>query len=439
MSSSFINKLAPELLQKIFDLIVQDPKGSLANSIICCKKWRPIAQSILYTDVFLSPNRLVKFLDNSADERIRSLTIRMEAIPNNPYEPSEAAQTARARLETLERLVPRLKKIGSRLLSFSITVDFPGPFIPTNEIASLMEILPESCTGLEVDIKQTGFIMRQTPAHPPVHLCGKIRAILPQIKYLRVRLPEICPALLGIEQHGEITSYEVVSAPKFQSCLINLAGREPGSTSTDAMATRCSDSATKTSQIGSLDRFPSALPPLVPVLQAFTRLNSHLQQFWVIDVQPRDNNVPHAWPGWIRRDVLSRSSYPIPVGNLLLFFDPLWLARAPKKPSGTEDWIGSMPLLESVAEGNVWTVAATGVRLATATFRGYEIILSALTKAQSEQKEKHYLMLWQNEEAAGEKMLPEGPGPFMKKWNMNEITPSGWTRERWLDAPLVRV
>jgi hypothetical protein len=444
-----ITKLVPEILQKIFEQIAQDPNASLVASILSCKKWHPLAQSILYRDIFLSPDRLIKFLDNSADSpTIRSLTLRVDTMRINPYDTTEAAQTVITRLEALERLCPRIKNM-SLLSSFSISVDFPLPFTASRLISSMLDNLPSSCTSLEIDMRHQGFINprslsdhHRTAHQQTTHMCDSIRALLPQLVHLRLRCLEICSALFGIDQaHGEVTHYEAITAPKLKTCLINLSLREPGSSSQGASATRCSDAATQIVFNASLPQFPPALPSILPALQDFARLNStYLERLWVIDVQPRNPTLPHAWAAWVRRDVLLDASFPIPVRNIGSFFDDVWMARASaEQGAGVEDWLSPLERLEGVAEGGTWSETETGVRLATPMLRGGERVSRALTRVQFEKGSNLTCMLWQNEKAAGEKLLPEGPGLLMKMWDLNERTPSGWSRVNTHDSPLVQV
>jgi len=196
--NSPIANLAAQILLKIFEYIAQDPNASIVDAILCCKKWHPLAQSVLYGDVYLSSNRLFKFLDHCADEQIRSLSLRMEAIPVNRDDPYEAIrtttaiETVKARLEALERLGLRIKKM--KLISLSITVDFPLPFSASREISSILNNLPDSCTSLEIDMTYSSRIncpeeiWRQWST---THVCNSIRASLPRLAYLRLRLPHI--------------------------------------------------------------------------------------------------------------------------------------------------------------------------------------------------------------------------------------------------------
>lgn len=113
--------------------------------------------------------------------------------------------------------------------------------------------------------------------------------------------------------------------------------------------------------------------------------------------------------------------------------------------AGVEDWVSSLERLEAVAEGSCWSELENGVRLATPVLRGGERVSQALTRAQFEKNNdltwntSPTHMLWQNEKAAGEKMLSAGPGLLMKIWDLNERTPSGWERSDLRGSRLMRV
>lgn len=70
----------------------------------------------------------------------------MDTVPVNPYDSTKAAQTAMMRLEALKLLCSRIKKMS--LLSLSISVDFPLPFMAASEISSIVDNLLESCHSL---------------------------------------------------------------------------------------------------------------------------------------------------------------------------------------------------------------------------------------------------------------------------------------------------
>lgn len=248
----------------------------------------------------------------------------MDAIPVNPYNPIQAAQTAKTRLETLKLLCPRIKKMS--LTSFSITADFPLPFTASHEITSILDNLPDSYTSLEIDMRHSGFIdPTSLRDQQTAHVCDFIRNILPQLVHLRLRRPEICSALFRVKMDGDDAQYETVSAPKLKVRIINLSLREPCPSSKGPLATACSDDVTRIPHVGAQSQFPSALSLLFPGLQDFACLNSNLQRLWLIVVQERDRTMPHFWAAWVRRDFLSDSSVPIPVANIGGFFNDPWL------------------------------------------------------------------------------------------------------------------
>lgn len=108
MSPPPISKLVPELLLKIFECLAQDPDAAVTSSVLCCKKWQPLAQSVLYSDIFLSGDRLIKFAkkDGCTNDKIRSLTLRLGPVPVNQFDPNPAVETTEGWLNALQRLLP---------------------------------------------------------------------------------------------------------------------------------------------------------------------------------------------------------------------------------------------------------------------------------------------------------------------------------------------
>ncbi|KAI1402790.1 hypothetical protein F4819DRAFT_453377 [Hypoxylon fuscum] len=439
-----IAKLGHEILIEIFEYLALDGTATLVPSLLCCRRWHLLILSILYGDVFLDQQRLAKFTDNCTDYEIRSLTVQLDAIPINPYNPLEAAQTAAARLEALQRLGLRIKGIKPRTLS--ISVDIPYPYTAASEISSILDNLPASCTGLELDMRHGscfaghGANVNRSDKNPHPRLCNSIRSVLPQLQHLRLRLPALCPAIFSTEASGQQPNFRVARATMLTTCVINLSLREPGSVPQGAWATSCSDDTRQTPYIGSQHELPSALPQVLPVLEDFARLNTNLKRLWVIDLQQRDLAQTHSWGGWVRRDVISNTSFPIPVANIGGFRLDAWFARVPAStdPKKTQDWVSLPAQLEMAAEGNSWVETTSGARLPMAMLRKHSDTRAALTREQFVERENLSCMLWSNEEKAGEHILPEGPGELMKQWSLNEMMPDGWTRHDDTGPLLVR-
>ncbi|KAI0378506.1 hypothetical protein F5Y04DRAFT_146180 [Hypomontagnella monticulosa] len=444
-----IDKLGPEIFLKIFEHLAQDSAATLIPAILCCRKWHSLVLSVLYGDVVLNDQRLFKFVSNSTDHTIRSLTLRMDAIPSNPYEPMAAKRAAAARVSALRQLGPLIKRM--KLLALSISLDIPYPFTAAKEISLIVENLTSSCTSLELDMRHSGYCLEPLEefndgiSNPHPRLCNSIRSLLPQLQHLRLRLPVICPSILSTEAPDQQPPYQVTRAPMLKICIINLSMREPRSVPVRGMiATLCSANTTQSPYIGTGDHLPPPLPTLLPVLKEFARLNSaNLERLWILDphLDSKAHRKKNVWGGWIRRDVVSDTSFPIPVSPIGGFLREAWFARmpAPTDAEKTQDWLSTLELLEMQAEGNAWVEATSGARLPMAMVRDPWGARLAITREQYLKHNQISCMLWMNELEVGQHILPEGPGELMKQWELVEVTPSGWTRDNYDGSPLTRV
>lgn len=239
----------------------------------------PLALYILYDDVVLDLQRLAKFVENCADHEIRSLTLRIDAIRTYfffPEHPANVWKKAEARLAPLRRLcLTRMKPTA-----LSILVKFPFPYTALRDISSILDNLPASCISLEIDILYDETVAADLRTYS--HLCDSIRAILPRLKHLHLRLPLICPAIFS-ESSGQDVHCQTVRAPMLKTCLINISVGPPGYVYGNAWASPCSND--QTPHNGLQGQLPSALLSILPVLKDFARLNSiNLQRLWVIHV-----------------------------------------------------------------------------------------------------------------------------------------------------------
>ncbi|KAI0189577.1 hypothetical protein EV127DRAFT_432144 [Xylaria flabelliformis] len=446
LQTSSIAQLVPDILLEIFDLLARDDKignTPLVSSILCCQQWRRLASSVLYKHVVLDQDRLEMFVNNHMSCEVTSLTIVMDAVGVNASDPSMAIQKANVRKASLRKLCSFIGDI--KLATISISVDIPFPCTVMPEIASIVHSLPESCTGLEVDIRHSSSfnptlartsVLSMPQSHP--HLCDSIRDMLPRLQHLRLRLPVLCSAIFSSSQD---LRRQAIHTPLLRTCLVNLSLRQPGRFNRAAWAIKCGDIYARTPHIGQQEQLPSALPPMEEVLRDFAHRNSsNLERFWVLDVKPMDQSDLKDHAAWIRRDFLSNESYPIPVWVLGVFNQDKCVARVPSptNPEETEDWVSRTDLVETVAEGGTWVATNTSARLPLRDVQKYKPphwILSG-----SEYRRRHHISctIWENEEVTGEMILPRGPGELMQQWNLHEITPPGWTRDSFADSSMVR-
>ncbi|KAI0181428.1 hypothetical protein GGR52DRAFT_583820 [Hypoxylon sp. FL1284] len=437
--ASPIAKLGPEVLLEVFEWLSLGGPAALVPAALCCKKWHPQALFVLYGDVVLDQRRLVRFADSCADREVRSLTLRLDAIRVDPYEPTGAQSEAELRLEALRCLCPRIAKM--RPVAVSLSLNFPFPYPVARAVADLLDHLPACCVSLEVDVRYGSSVAPHlaADAHIHPHMCDAVRAVLPRLQHLRLRLPLICPAVFSAEPPGRDGSCQAVSAPTLKTCVVNLGLRPPGPyTSQGVWASPCGGDFEQTPHIGQLTRAPSAMPPLAPALTAFARLNAAtLERLWVLDVEPRAAGRPHSWAAWVRRDFLADASAPIPLANIGGFRAQAWLARVPDPAGSPRDWISQPDVLEGLVEGGTWVEDASGARLPAAPRRRRDA-REALARAPFQARQPISCMLWRNEDITGEALFPTGPGELMRRWDLEEITPSGWTRDDYTASYMVR-
>lgn len=428
-----ISKLAPERLIPIFERPGQPLHATVTGPTLGREQRQPLAESVPYDDIVLSGEHLVKFAqkDGYTDDKIGSLTLRLGPVPVNQLDPTQTVEIIEGWLNALQQLLPRVRRM-TNLKSFSILAIFPFPCSPCDELASIIEELPKACVSLEIDLRHNTSIQKMLElgiAGPAAHLCDPIRNVLHRLHHLRLRLPKICSAVFG----------GPVDAPMLEDCIVNCTQRIPLYSQRDAVAISCSSDYPL--HTGSLRPTPSVVPELIPKLQSFARHNSCLKKLWVIDYKEKGDGK-NAWAAWVRRDVESDNSWPIPTGNIGGFVEDGWMARLPKldlQEPCTEDLIAHPETLEALAEGCTWSQTRTGVRLPSPTMaaRGHERAVRPRTRAELHDEEGIGAVLWDNEEISGEKLLAEGPGPLMEMWDLNERTPHGWTREDFAGSTLV--
>lgn len=439
-SETPIAGLGADLLSEVFDLLAQHGNASLISAALCCKKWQPLALGALYKDVVLNERSLPKFVENCADTEVNSFTVSLPMVACNPYDTSVAIEGARERIAILRQLCPLIKRMNP--VSVSMSVSMPFPCTASCEIASIIASLPTLCTSLELDMRYDGNVWVwplpdiSTIPRSDCHLCDSIRSVLPRLRHLRLRLPTLCAALFSdpSSTHGP---GHAVSAPNLKTCLISLSmgipsgvcGRVPGTTS-------CSGDYTKVPHTGNRDVLPSALPPIVEVLNDFACLNSNsLERLWIIDL-PRPNLVAdHCHTGCVRRDFIAKNSVPIPIW-LISAFPRNDVARVPSPTNleKTVDWVGELEKLKIVVEGQTWVETSLGARLPATLLRGRVSASLPQTRTQYQETHNRSTEVWQQEERTGQSIMAKGPGELMHDWVLDETPPPGWKRHEDTNA-----
>lgn len=141
---------------------------------------------------------------------------------------------------------------------------------------------------------------------------------------------------------------------------------------------------------------------------------------------------------------MDRTSMPIPVIGFDTSGGESCMLRLPCHDSDyvTEDCVATWEVAEELVEGLLWTSMLSGLRLPrqVLSVRGLESPSHWLTGSALKQNmfQQTVLQLWEHESVIGQLLLPTGPGPLTKQWDVTEITPNGWRRDNRRYASMLR-
>lgn len=324
------------------------------------------------------------------------------------------------------------------LTTFSFTITRKettvGFWIPRPIIADLLRDLPSSCVNLEIDTRGHDFL-----THGYGHLCDNIRAVLPRLHHLRLRLNVMCPALFGTgyctgPRDNVYANFKPVNAPYLRTVAINcipLGMSESESRICGTFQEIHNDPYNVTIQ--------KARITLVHTLSLAKDASCFpaAGKIHVMSVLPAEDWDRSGYTSFVRGDVLSNVGLAIPVCKIGGFDlqDDL-LARLPNE----HEYIGHPSAIEDLAEGEMWTESIGGARApaALATKRDSMLpkktLLAQDTVSWKASHPRKSCMLWVNEKASGIRLLdPECRQGLQDITSANvapvtEKTPAGWRR-----------
>ncbi|KAI1775385.1 hypothetical protein F4818DRAFT_47839 [Hypoxylon cercidicola] len=246
--------LSNELLLHIFESNL--PPSTLSQCTLCCKRWLPLASSVLYGRISLTTHTLSRWVESpsgSNDVMIKafSLTIfhdgpitRQRTHRGWVMQALDDAETMDARRQlhrSLKKLPSRLANmVNLRYFSHSSIMVPTNLWIPKTYIASIIDHVPRACTFLDINVMDTYDIaidphdLTVTEHSEQTHLCISIRRLLPQLRDLQLRLPDICPAAFGCGFDPDRPSsvargFKPAGAPCLEQCRIQVADCAPPS------------------------------------------------------------------------------------------------------------------------------------------------------------------------------------------------------------------
>jgi len=232
---SIVATLPSELLSLIFEHLSNTPRG-LVQCMLCCRTWHDEAQAILFQHVALSSSTATKYTklcpsSPNTDAKIQSLTVHLDDVyqswPKRTRDGSIRDVRVRSQpthevwhaLDVLSLRFAAMPKLRS--LSLARPSDRPRLLSEWNVdsvIGRMISKLPATCVSLEIDVNT---------AEAKTHVCPAVRAALPQLEYLRLRLSSICPEICG-EGYGPgpaigvAETFRPASAPYLKQCVINM-------------------------------------------------------------------------------------------------------------------------------------------------------------------------------------------------------------------------
>ncbi|KAL9075831.1 MAG: hypothetical protein Q9157_003866 [Trypethelium eluteriae] len=357
-SPSTINSLPPELLSKIFAEL-RTSAFDLLNCMQCKKTWHALAQATLYRYTVLTSTSVVKFTEQcptsiNTDGRITSLTLRLDDVAHGADEDVDAAirkgnRAAQDVWRALEKLGPRLAKM-TKLKTVSVyrpsnwrTAPANGFWIPYSALDSLVQNLPLTCISLGLDVNTS-------KSEPNVDLCSSIRRTLPQLEYLRLRLPTLCPKIWGrpLCTHDAsstvLKDFPAVAAPHLKQCIINTTLFRPKGSKTISCHMPPDTVAWQQPSWVSLTEYIKALvnDEKAPVIE----------KLWIYSSVPQVTGDRTSYPTYVRHDVLSNRSFSIPVHDMGTLVKDASFVRLPGEVD--TDFVSPVAEINAVVEDFSW-------------------------------------------------------------------------------------
>lgn len=444
-------RLSPDILLCIFDyLLACDSTWGLVQCAGCCKMWYRQAQYVLYRDVVLSGLALPRFISSplsaEATASVRTLTIRLNPVEYTPQAITPLLiELASGHL----RNMTNLKSLSIYKLARSLRNGFN---IPADGLAAMLDSLPESCTALEIESRHLidrsasfdDYIQAHLGDTNNTHLCHHIRKILPQLRYLRLRVNTLCPDLFGTgfqydpkESSDVLTNVTPLNLPHLKECVINLSRKwghciGPNGPENSAL---CPHQLTK----GAIKR--PCLPLLALQLRhmAETGHIARAEKVWLLTHQPnpRAPKNPNKYAAFVRRDILANTSLALPHRDIGAFMTDTWHLRRPAgrgavdEDPGWEDMVGFSWAIEQLAEGPAWEASVRGVRLPAALMSrsgNHEVDeLPVLPRSEFYARRKLNNVLWANEDRVGRRLLePTTKDLLAEHEDLDMSVPAGW-------------
>ncbi|KAI0113042.1 hypothetical protein F4814DRAFT_460274 [Daldinia grandis] len=214
-----IESLPLELLEII--LVIVKSSSRVSDLLCClrvCKRWHDAGIPELYRHVVLDSRGISHFRETfnlREAAQVRSLTIRADRIPlkDRVYRMDE----------DLILFTDILKKLDN-LSTFSFCTPPPARFYfhrIWQALSSLIDALPHSCVNLELDLVAYHRHFPRTKRADFMHICDRLRHVLPRMRHVHLKLPTICPEVLSSLSTNSDNSPTPIKLPNLQTLFIH--------------------------------------------------------------------------------------------------------------------------------------------------------------------------------------------------------------------------
>ncbi|KAI1135478.1 hypothetical protein F5Y05DRAFT_421422 [Hypoxylon sp. FL0543] len=408
-----ISDLSPEILLQIFEFDLSP--SAISNYMLCCKRWWHLVSPVRYKHVVLTMEALFRWSkqpSDSMDAMIQTFTLRLHP----GLEPVTTSMRGRLYLGLFMLASRLVKLVNLRSLSVvapkSSTPFETGLRVPESLIASVLNNLPRTCVGLEIDIEE------MTYKGGKMDLCQSISGILPRLRFLRLNLPHICPRAFGTGfDHAHTSSvapdFEPIEAPNLEQCIIKVAKIEPRNLIRSSMI--CDDS------------MAEVVAVLATYLQAFksTTNTPKLQKLWILDALRRvEKHI--SFQSLVRRDIIANKSWALPYMNIT---GGVISIRMPAEEGGM-DLISDVDGVNGLLEGHAWIGANRGSRIPASEISnglGLTIVRPVVELAEDwAATSKMKCLLWSAERRTGTRLVDVVEGGLTEDCIPRMQLPLGW-------------
>ncbi|KAK9414079.1 putative F-box domain-containing protein [Seiridium unicorne] len=423
----WISQLSNDLLLLVFER--ETAPAALTQSILCCKRWKILATSVLYRHVALDTKNFSRWSRTgppALDATIETFTLCVTDVRIEAGREPAATTMERLRLD-LDRLPSRLRNmVQLRSLSIHTPAQLPrGLWIPESSMAEILHHVPGTCSSLEVDVRDS-----RPESHPDkseTHICVSIRRLMPQLQFLRLGLPCLCPASVGdISEASSISTpdFTPAEAPNLRECIIKL--REP-SFGASATVKKFDIACNSEVRVVGIKAFAECLQALVHSGRA-----PSLKKLWILDALPQRDQWT-SFGALVRRDVLADKSQTLPWKNIAPGGKSKngLLIRMPADEGG-EDLLATMQDIWDLVEGHSWITASDGTRLPAFIMGRYRLPQRDRTVQIKEEwlaTNRISTHLWADENETGMRLLHAETGSLLEDSPAEIHVPEGWRRD----------